>query len=129
VNVPKNLDEAIEYLSVWLGKNSVYGLTENEFACQYHFGLAMQLRNEWGLWSGESELFKYFQSFGVWHPDDMTSIIFVSFYRDVMGRDRDLVGQTKQFQKYWEEARKTSNQTPIKKLNIFQILWDKIRGV
>lgn len=56
-------------------KIKIRALTEDEFSGKFHFGFGMWLRNNWDLWKG-SRLSKYFNSIGVYHPDDMTGIIF-----------------------------------------------------
>ena len=43
-----------------------------------HHSLGMYLRNEYGLWSGDSELYRYLYDLGLRHPDDMSSVILES---------------------------------------------------
>jgi hypothetical protein len=46
---------------------------------QYHLGLGMWMRNNWGLWGG-SRLYKYFHDKGVTDPEDMSSIVLFYYY-------------------------------------------------
>jgi hypothetical protein len=78
-------------------------ITEKIFVGQYHFGGGMGIRNGWGLWA-DSDLAKHFKALGVWHPDDMSGIIFASVYRKVTGRNRDLEGQIKYYQDNWAKT-------------------------
>jgi len=56
--------------------------TEEEFTAQAHFGLGLWMRNQWGLWRG-GPLTKYFCQLGVYHPDDMSSIILTTYLPDL----------------------------------------------
>jgi hypothetical protein len=42
--------------------------------------IGMALRNLWGLWN-RGELRDHFRALGVRHPDDMTELLFVTFWR------------------------------------------------
>jgi len=86
-------------------KINIKTLTEDEFSGKYHFGFGMWMRNNWGLWKG-SRLSKYFNSIGVYHPDDMTGIIFDSYHRQLAGHEIKLNEQVKYYQEYWEKAKK-----------------------
>jgi hypothetical protein len=46
----------------------------------YHFSLGLWMRNNWGLWKGNSGLSKFFNSVGVNNPDDMSGIILETFW-------------------------------------------------
>ena len=67
----------------------------------YHFGLGMGLRNDWELWKG-SRLSKWFNSIGVYHPDDMSAIILDSYYRYLNDKPIKLDEQVKYYQEYWK---------------------------
>ena len=86
-------------------KTKIKALTEAEFSGKYHFGFGMWMRNNWGLWKG-SRLSKYFNSIGVYHPDDMTGIIFDSYHRQLTGHEIKLNEQVKYYQNYWAKSKK-----------------------
>jgi ankyrin repeat protein len=75
----------------------------------FHFGLGMYLRNKWGLWGG-SRLQEYFFSIGVCHPDDMSGIIFDSFWRHLNGLPIRLDEQIDYYQKHWESQSKLNGE-------------------
>lgn len=54
---------------------------------QYHFGLGLWMRNNWGLWGG-SRLQKYFADKGIKHPDNMSSVI-LEYYYDWLNGDKE----------------------------------------
>lgn len=52
--------------------------TPPEDMINYHFGLGMYVRNEYGLWRG-SPLQAYFLARGVRHPDDMSGVLLDAY--------------------------------------------------
>lgn len=68
-----------------------------------HFGLGMGLRNRWGLWS-ESRLATYFNHIGIYHPDDMSSIILTSYQRYLVDEPIQLQSQVQYFEAYWKKV-------------------------
>jgi hypothetical protein len=77
--------------------------SENGMA-DYHFGLGMWIRNNWGLWGG-SRLSQYFNRLGIHHPDDMSGIILDSYWRKIHGKPIDLDGQVRCHRDFWEKAK------------------------
>lgn len=107
--VPKNLEEALMKIDFNLTdslKLKIKKKSENEFLTDTHFGFGLGLRNGWKLWKG-SELSKYFNKIGIFHPDDMSSIILTSYYRKVNGIDIKLDEQVNYYKKYWKGAELT----------------------
>jgi hypothetical protein len=87
-NQPTNLDEALLQLPNLLGTEdlTIFQETPEEYIPIYfHHGLGRYLRNNWELWHG-SPLAQYFHDLGVSHPDDMSSVILLSFYRKLHGK-------------------------------------------
>lgn len=82
VYVPLDIEDAIRELNRMLP----HGLIEEMRAgsqwqmLRYHLSVGMWIRNNWGLWQG-SRLQDYFTSRGVFHPDDMSSIILNSYWQ------------------------------------------------
>lgn len=102
--IPKNLQESFVVLDSLTSpkfKRYLECVEENALA-SFHFGLGMWLRNNWGLWAG-SELNTYFQEKGIFHPDDMSSIIITSYYRYIHQEELKLDEQVDFFKQYWEE--------------------------
>lgn len=68
------------------GLEEFFEKTEDEFVSSCHSifasgGIAMQIRNEYDLWSDNSDAHKYFKALGVDHPDDMSAEILRKVYR------------------------------------------------
>lgn len=105
---PKDLEDAIEFLDYkWndIDKQKFKETDEESATVMLHFGTGMYLRNNWGLWDSNSQLCKYFKSIGIFHPDDMSSIILTSFHRHLNNKDIDLQGQIKYYKDYWNKGK------------------------
>jgi len=93
--IPRNLNECLIQLDNILSDSlriDIVKYSESEFVGMTHLGLGMYLRNKWGLWR-ESSLANYFNSIGVFHPDEMSGIILTSYYRKQKGQPIDLINQ------------------------------------
>lgn len=90
VYIPKNLEDCFLQLDKLLSeidKKEMQALPKRDNMIQYHLGLGMWIRNNWGLWGG-SRLQKYFNDRGITHPDEMSSII-LEYYYDWLSGKRD----------------------------------------
>lgn len=104
---PVNLEEAVEQLMKIYPdsiRQQFMGLTEDEFVALSHMDLGMWMRNNWGLWKGK-DLAKYFNSIGIAHPDDMSSIILRCFYRELKEEDWRVAEQVQYFKDYWKKGK------------------------
>ena len=102
--IPNNLEECFIQLRKILTKeqlNDFRSLSEDEVIRQCHLGLGMWIRNYWGLWK-KSRLAKYFNNMGIFHPDDMSGIILLSFHRHLHEKDIRLREQLKVYHWYWK---------------------------
>jgi hypothetical protein len=103
---PVNLEEAVNQLKIIhhdTTKQKILEMSEDEFLAGAHFGLGMWIRNNWGLWKGK-ELAIYFNSIGIYHPDDMSGIILTSYYRELHGQDWEVDEQAQYYQDYWKKS-------------------------
>lgn len=75
--LPRNLRQAVEYIWVDLNEESRKALGEasEEDAPLYHFGFGTFIRNELGLWAGDSPIAKHFKARGICHPESMSGFI------------------------------------------------------
>lgn len=103
-DVPNNLAECFTELNRIFTRDQIKhfkAVAEDELG-KYHFGLGLSIRNTWGLWAG-SQLAKYFNDIGVFHPDDMSAIIILSYHRYLNGADIRLDEQIQFYQNYWAD--------------------------
>lgn len=99
IQVPATLEECFAWLDANLGDEDRAAIKSG--TDMLHFSLGRFLRNNWGLWSKESTLYKWFRDVGIWHADDMSGIIIESYRRKLNGEPLDLLGQVKYYQDYW----------------------------
>ena len=82
IYIPRNLEESFHVLDTLLSAKTVRvmrSLPDREAMSEFHFGLGMWLRNNWGFWGG-SRLQQYFVRRGVEHPDNMSGILLEYYY-------------------------------------------------
>ena len=114
--IPNNLDEAVAILTEYYKDklSEIADMTEDKFIGNSHHSLGQGIRNDWNLWWHENHsitgwpkekpaLTEYFNNLGIYHGDDLSGIILTSFYRGVVGKDRDLEGQIKVYKKHWKQ--------------------------
>jgi len=104
IYIPKDLDDCFAQLKKLLKPEDIEKMrvgTEDDMT-QYHMGLGMWMRNNWGLWGG-SRLAAWFNAQGINHPDDMSGIILDSFWRYLNGKPIKLDEQVKYYQGYWKK--------------------------
>jgi hypothetical protein len=114
--IPKTLDEAVDFLYDNLTAGllvEIQDLSEDEFVGRSHFGHGTWIRNSWGLWSG-SELSRWFQYRGIFHADDMSSIILTSSYRKIINKPINLDEQVLIYKKYWINEGIDPSNKPVK---------------
>lgn len=97
IYIPKDLGDCFAELDKMLkdvDKKEMQSLPKREGMIDYHMGLGMWMRNNWGLWGG-SRLQKYFTDKGITHPDDMSSVVLSYYY--------DWLNGKKETWKNWEK--------------------------
>lgn len=105
MNIPTNLNECFAELDERLtevDREIITKSADKKIMNNLHHGLGRNIRNDWGLWES-SELKNYFESLGVWHADDMSGIIFHSYWCHVRKQPINLDKQIKHYQDYWED--------------------------
>ena len=105
---PKNLNEAIILLDkayTIKEKKEIFDMTESEYITKSQFSTGLWIRYNWGLSQG-SKLSLYFNDLGIYHPNDMTSIIVHSYYRHLHNQDFELDKQIKYYQDRRLKSRK-----------------------
>jgi hypothetical protein len=102
VYVPVDLEDAFKELNKMLHPDLIKEMKDGEESgmSTYHMGLGMWMRNNWVLWGG-GLLAKYFNSLGIYHPDDMSGIILTSFWRRLNGKHLGLKEQIADYKEYW----------------------------
>ena len=101
--IPFDLDGCFLQMDKMLSQDFIemFRTGEEEDLFEYHFTLVLWIRNNWALW-GESQLKDYFNSFEIYHPDDMSSIIITSYYRYLNDKPINLTEQIEYYIEYWK---------------------------
>jgi len=99
IYIPTDLEDCFSALDSLLSPEDIQTMKtgSEDDMIQYHFGLGMWIRNNWGLWGG-SRLAKWFNNIGINHPDDMSGIILDSYWRYLNGRPIELEEQVSYYQ-------------------------------
>src|SRR5690554_177998 len=131
--IPKNLKDAIEYLNCeWSksDKSEFKNKEEKSAVTELHFGTGMGIRKGWELWKGKNRISRFFKSKGIFHPDDMSSIILTSFHRDLNNIPIDLDGQISYYKKYWDDIKnkRKSLKQQFKELEIGDLVKVPLSG-
>lgn len=109
--IPENLTECFEALNSLVNKEELKDFrssSEDDGTVSAHFGLGMWMRNNWGLW-GTSTLKSWFNSLGIYHGDDMSSIILTSWHRHLNDKPLLVEDQVAHYRSYWEMVRPEVN--------------------
>jgi len=111
--IPKDLNDALKYLTcTWTDKDKKDFKSKDEklAVSELHMGTGQGIRNGWELWQHKNSLYHYFESKGIFHPDDISSIILTSFHRQLNNREIDLDGQVKRYLDYWNKAKEDEDK-------------------
>lgn len=112
---PSNLEEAINYFeSNWSASeiNEFKNKPENDAVSDLHHSVGTWIRNEW-IRHGNEQFREYFKKIGVFHPDDISTIVFTSLHRKLNKRELNIEKQVKYFTAYWEEEFQKKNKTEL----------------
>lgn len=102
---PKIINEAIAYFeNNWTTteKNVFKNKPETDAVSELHFSTGMWIRNEWIRGFRDTLLVKQFNEMGIYHPDDMSSIILTSVYRKLNNHPLDIDGLVEHYKSYWK---------------------------
>lgn len=116
VYIPQNLEDCFRELNKMLPPKLIGDIkkgTERDMI-KFHLNLGMWIRNNWGLWRG-SRLSEHFNRIGINHPDDMSSIILHSYWRNLHHKPIKLKEQADLYKAYWSIVKPhPSNDKPQK---------------
>ena len=102
--IPNNLEECFEILKEELSEKdlTILKISSDKELSRYHHTLGLSIRNRWGLWA-DSPLKKYFEEIGLWHADDMSSLILTCFQRYLCNCPLMIEEEVKSYQDYWND--------------------------
>jgi hypothetical protein len=104
--IPEDLPACMARLDAMLGDEDKAWLREHG-AEAAHFGLGMWIRNNWGLWHGDSPLPPYFRAHGIHHPDCMSGLILECYVQHLNGEEVDyehMIGEARRAEEEWRNT-------------------------
>ena len=106
IYIPSDIYDAIKELDKMLTPEfkAYFRSTPMDRLFEFHFGIGLWMRNYWGLWAN-SRLYKYFESMGLFHPDDISSTILQCYWRHLNGAELCLQELVSYYQEYWQNYR------------------------
>lgn len=116
--IPRNLTECFSVLDEIFSESKedqewFVSSTEEEVTSGLHSGLGMWIRNTWGFWKKDTELYTVLNNMGLWHADDMYNVIITSYHRKIQGKELNLKEQIQQHINYWKDYEKMNG--PVEK--------------
>jgi hypothetical protein len=129
--VPKTLEESFEYLDKFLqDKEEFKNFPEENVSGAAHMTMGRWLRNQWNLWWSADqrdkiiesnkrklpmekidypqempELVSWFVHKGIFHPDDMSGVVILSYHRKLNGKPIDLETQIAETINFYEKEK------------------------
>ncbi len=111
--IPQTLDQALDvldrassgqvYLHVWNGTEKA--------TLDLHESVGRWIRNNWGLNQHESGLYRDLSQRGLTYAEDMSAVIFQSWWRRMHHRPIDVEGQVNQIRAFNEEMRRRARES------------------
>jgi hypothetical protein len=97
---PKDLTESISYFEEkWTDKQKDDFIKDS--LKNAHFTVGLWIRNNWVYGKRDTNLVKYFNSLGIYHPDNISSIILNSLYRKLTNKPIELEKQVEDIKAAW----------------------------
>jgi hypothetical protein len=85
---PRTVEESVDRLLSLMSEEDKQSLknTSEKDLIMFHFGLGAYIRNEFGLWQGNTELLKSCKKECIFvHPDEFSSIIIEALWKRLLG--------------------------------------------
>ncbi len=100
---PSSIDAAIiQIIKVLQDHSSMWSEDEDTFVTHLHHNLGQDIRNFWGLWSQDSELYKVLAGmFMLSHADDLSSLLLIAAYRTYNELPLDLEEEAAKYHEHW----------------------------
>lgn len=105
--IPNTFEQAVnmctELVIIGAGE-SVFERSEKEFVSMCHHNLGQRMRNAWGLWSMDSELFrKIAGETCLSHADDISGLILTATYRKFNDQEFNIREEAAMYHDHWRK--------------------------
>ena len=105
-STPENLEQGLAALDEWLSEpqKQYYRCIDLEAARdELHFGLALLIRNNWGLFE-PNPLTASLAPTGLRHADDVSNLVAYQYVRRLHGEPLDVEGFARPIRDYWQRV-------------------------
>lgn len=122
ITLPRNLEEAVLYFQQKWTKpqlDEFKNTAEDKAVTEYHLETGTWIRNNWLHGSRDTTLTNYFHSLGIFHPDDISSIILTALHRTLNQRDIQLNKQIEKYKAYWQPIIDCKEKQKVQAVTIF----------
>lgn len=101
--VPLTIEGAVGYLLNSLSEEEIAFIKKEKDHSCIHFGLGMQIRNDWGLWRNDTAIkLDAVEKYGIAHGDDLSSLIFAWLWAKVKNETFDPIVYCQNFHEHWK---------------------------
>lgn len=104
---PENLQDVF----IWLQDKIVpkdltewKDMPEDKATASVHHTLGRSLRNNLGLWKGDTPITKYMKKLGLSHADDMSGLILHCFHRHLNNKPLEIEKEVTRYKDYWKNV-------------------------
>ncbi len=117
--IPRTLEEAVEQIigQMTLPSKAAFASAPERYAgTSLHFYEGMAMRNDWGLWHGETPISAFLRAHRIVHGDDQSQTIYQAVHRALNGKPIDdvwLAERAAYYERYWAKSGVTWDQKPI----------------
>ena len=106
--IPANLSECFDELdNIFQDSPTDYEnfkmSSEDEAIIILHFGLGKWIRNNWGLWTKNTNIYHTLHAMQLWHAEDMSTVILTAYHRYINNQPLGLKEQVQFFLEYWKD--------------------------
>lgn len=122
--IPVDLEDAFAYFECAWSKEDLETFKNKEeksATVSLHRGYGMNIRNGWGLWKRKGKLVEFLNKKGIYHPDDMSAVIFTSFHRKLNNKPIELEKQAEFYREYWKRVNERQRNEYLTEFNKFKI--------
>lgn len=104
--VPETINRAVEkILEIVLAASDGEGLIKGDlgnFSGTVHHGLGRHIRNEWGLWSADTQIFRLVcQATNLSHADDLSDILICAAWHKYHNKQFDFDVASIRYHEHW----------------------------
>lgn len=126
IYIPRDLANSFEELNRLIdapSRQKFKSMEETDAVRKLYFSLGRWIIQNWGFYEG-SRLSEYLRKLGVYHPEDMSQVIIVSYHRYLNRLPLEVKGQVQAIQ----DKRKLENEERLKKASVIGVLPKKGDG-